>query len=144
MAKTKILLFYFLAFFQFGCQTYRKIENLKPKSSESYQVETISPKEFDKLIFGDRIIVSAGEREYYMQYGFITDDQLKGSLWRDPISRKALGRKKQYEMIIPINEITELKVYKVNWWLSAGTLVGLLGINYLLLTNMSWGFAVFD
>jgi hypothetical protein len=89
-------------------------------------------------------MVWAGGRSYYLGFGFVTEGQLKGNLWRDPFTGKNLSRKKQYEMTIPLNEITELRVFRTNWWFTAGVYGGSLVFTYVLIMTSDYGFSLYD
>jgi hypothetical protein len=128
----------------FGCQSYRNVENLKPRSAVPKQEGMVATGEFNKIKKRDKIIVWAGERAYYIEYDYITDGQLKGKLWKDPVTGQKISPKNQYEMTIPLHEISELKVYRLNTWLNVSYLVATTGIFYLILINMNMGFALYD
>ena len=57
MAFERIFIYIFLVVIINGCQTYRKVENLKPKSGSPNQDGFVAPEEFKKLRNGDRIMV---------------------------------------------------------------------------------------
>jgi hypothetical protein len=144
MDYSRIFIYIFLVVLINGCQTYRKVENLKPKSGSPNQDGFVAPEEFKKLRNGDRIMVWAGGRSYYLGFGIVREGQLRGNLWRDPFTGKNLSRKKQYEMTIPINEVTELRVKKVNWGLTAGVYGGSLVFTYVLIMTSDYGFSLYD
>jgi hypothetical protein len=49
-----------------------------------------------------------------MEYGFMIGGQMKGTLFRDPVTGKVFSLQKQHELTNSLNESTELRVQKVN------------------------------
>lgn len=79
--KLKILSFLAIAFLLSSCKAYRNVENLNPKSSEEERAGDFDINSLNKLIEGDRIILTTIDgKKHNLFYKRINGDQLLGTI----------------------------------------------------------------
>ena len=110
----------------FSCQTYKKLDNMRPKSS----TESIFD-QLQKLDSGDRIRVTTKNQDTYI-ISYKSSDQKN-------LTGKKLKKDKGQELNIPIDQIQKVEVKKVNWVVTAVVVPAVGFTTFFVLYIMAFG-----
>jgi hypothetical protein len=107
----KVILPFLCLLLMFSCKTYRNVENIRPSSEGSSRDEGVSLKEMEKLNPGDQLAVRMIDGK---SHRFVYVQTLDGVVYG------TYGRDKNLRTIeIPLAEIKDVKVKRINWYLTS-------------------------
>jgi hypothetical protein len=122
----KVLLPILIGLLLFSCKTYRNVENIRPYNDRSHRQDGISLEDMDKLNAGDLLAVRMMDgKSHRFAYVQTLDGRVYGTYGRD---------KNPKNIEIPLEEIKDIRVKRINWYLTstiplqvlAGVLLGIM------------------
>ena len=116
--KKVILPFLLLSLF-FSCKTYRNVENIRPYTDRTERLDGIAPEEMDKLNPGDQLAIRMLDgKSHRFTYVQTLDGIVYGTYGRD---------KNPKSIEIPLAEVQDVRVKRINWYLTSTIPLQVLG-----------------
>jgi hypothetical protein len=123
-------LFLVFMFMTAGCKSYRNVEKLKPFMERDQEGNYVAEKEFSKIKKEEKILVELVDgKNFYLRYVSFSEKILRGKVWKDDITMSEI---EPYNIIIPLEEIKNVRVWRPNAALTIGIPLGIFGVTFLI------------